>query len=95
MLKGWKDEKKTNGAKLICDYHFGGYAKFNAVLLDFMNDLFSSTGIPTDIVYTGKLAYAIFDMIKNNHFYPASKILIIHSGGLQGNASLQKGSLIF
>lgn len=95
VLKGWKEEKKTNTDKLICDYHFGGYAKYNAVLIGFMNDLFGSTGIPTDIVYTGKLAYAIFDMIKHDHFLPASKILMIHSGGLQGNVSLQKGSLIF
>jgi 1-aminocyclopropane-1-carboxylate deaminase/D-cysteine desulfhydrase-like pyridoxal-dependent ACC family enzyme len=95
VLKGWKEDKKSNTGKLICDYHFGGYAKYNSVLIHFMNDLFSSTGIPTDIVYTGKLAYGIFDMIKNDHFFPASKILMIHSGGLQGNASLQKDSLIF
>lgn len=95
VLKGWKEEKKTNTSKLICSYHFGGYAKYSSVLVGFMNELFSSTGIPTDIVYTGKLAYAIFDMIKNDHFIPASKILMIHSGGLQGNESLQKGSLIF
>ena len=95
VLKGWKEAKNSNSAKLICDYHFGGYAKYDSVLIDFMNDLFSSTGIPTDIVYTAKLAYAIFDMIKNDHFLPASKILMIHSGGLQGNASLQKDSLIF
>lgn len=95
VLKGWKEEMKTNTGQLICNYHFGGYAKYNAVLFDFMNDLFRSTGIPTDIVYTGKLAYAIFDLIKTDHFLPASKILMIHSGGLQGNISLQKGSLIF
>ena len=95
VLKGWKEKKKTKTSQLIYDYHFGGYAKSTAVLVDFMNDFFSSTGIPTDIVYTGKLAYAIFDMIKNDHFLPASQILMIHSGGLQGNASLQKGSLIF
>ena len=88
-------ENKTNNTEIFLDYHFGGYAKYNATLIDFMNDLFSSTGIPTDIVYTGKLGYAIFDMIKNDHFLPASKILMIHSGGLQGNSSLQKGSLIF
>ncbi|HET6767341.1 MAG TPA: pyridoxal-phosphate dependent enzyme [Chitinophagaceae bacterium] len=95
VLKGWKEKTKANMGKWISDYHFGGYAKYNCVLLDFMNDLFSSTGIPTDIVYTGKLGYAIFDMIKNDHFPPASEILMIHSGGLQGNRSLQKGSLIF
>jgi len=94
-LKGWKVEKETNNTEMILDYHFGGYAKYNQALLDFMNDFFSRTKIPTDFVYTGKLAFALFDLIKKDHFPPASKILMIHSGGLQGNVSLQKGSLIF
>ena len=79
----------------ILNYHFGGYAKYNAALLRFMNDFFKLTNIPTDFVYTGKLAYAIFDLAKKDRFSAGSKILMIHSGGLQGNASLQKGSLIF
>ena len=95
VLKGWKDDKETNPGNFIYDYHFGGYAKYNAALINFMNDLFRSTGIPTDFVYTGKLAYALFDTVKKDIFPPLSKILMIHSGGLQGNASLQKGSLIF
>ena len=95
VLKGWKEENATDNASLFLNYHFGGYAKYNATLIDFMNDFFKLTNIPTDFVYTGKLAYAIFDLIGNDHFHPASKILMIHSGGLQGNASLQKGSLIF
>ena len=82
-------------ANSFYEYHFGGYAKYDAALIDFMNDFSGKRHIPTDFVYTGKLAYAIFDLIKNDHFPPASKILMIHSGGLQGNASLQKGSLIF
>ena len=94
VLKGWKETGDSLG-KLFYNYHFGGYAKYDSTLIDFMNDLFRLTNIPTDFVYTGKLAYAIFDLIKNDHFIPPSKILMIHSGGLQGNASLQKGSLIF
>ena len=94
VLKGWKETNDTTG-KLFYDYHFGGYAKYDRPLIDFMNVFFRLTNIPTDFVYTGKLAYAIFDLIKKGHFAPASKILMIHSGGLQGNASLQKGSLIF
>ena len=94
VLKGWK-EKDHNTAKLIYDYHFGGYAKYNASLVDFMNEFYKLTNIPTDFVYTGKLAYAMFDLIKKDQLAPDSKILMIHSGGLQGNASLQKGSLIF
>jgi len=95
ILKGWQEENNMISGKLFYDYHFGGYAKYNSGLIDFMNDLFRLANIPTDFVYTGKLAYAIYDLIKKDHFKPASKILMIHSGGLRGNASLQKGSLIF
>ena len=95
VLKGWKEDNAIDNAGLFLDYHFGGYAKYDKVLIDFMNEFFSLTNIPTDFVYTGKLAFALFDLIKKDHFPPGSKILMIHSGGLQGNASLQKGSLIF
>lgn len=77
------------------DYHFGGFAKHNNTLLDFMNELYRQSGIPTDIVYTGKLCFAINDLAGKNYFPPGSKILLIHSGGLQGNRSLPNGSLIF
>lgn len=95
VLKGWKVENETNSTELFLNYHFGGYAKHDQVLIDFMNEFFRLTNIPTDFVYTGKLAFALFDLIKKDHFPPGSKILMIHSGGLQGNVSLQKGSLIF
>jgi 1-aminocyclopropane-1-carboxylate deaminase/D-cysteine desulfhydrase-like pyridoxal-dependent ACC family enzyme len=95
VLKGWNEESKSDDAKLLFNYHFGGYAKYTTELLSFMNEFYKTTNIPTDFVYTGKLAFAIFDLIKNDQLTEGSKILMIHSGGLQGNASLQKGSLIF
>lgn len=95
VLKGWEEEHKNDNAKLILNYHFGGYAKYTNELLSYMNEFYTITNIPTDFVYTGKLAYAIFDQIEKGQFIEDSKILMIHSGGLQGNASLQKGSLIF
>jgi 1-aminocyclopropane-1-carboxylate deaminase/D-cysteine desulfhydrase-like pyridoxal-dependent ACC family enzyme len=60
-----------------------------------MNNFFLSTGLPTDFVYTGKLFYAILDMLQKDFFPPGSKILVIHSGGLQGNQSLPAGMLAF
>lgn len=80
---------------LFFDYHFGGYAKKSAELIAFMNDVYQSAGIPTDIVYTGKLFYAIADLAKKGHFHPGNRILIIHSGGLTGNKSLPAGILDF
>lgn len=77
------------------NYHFGGYAKKTPDLLNFMNSFYRQTNIPTDFVYTGKLMYAIYDLIQKDHFPLGSKILAIHSGGLQGNRSLTKTELIF
>ncbi len=76
-------------------YHFGGYAKHKPALLEFMNEFYNQTSIPTDFVYTGKLCYAILDMVKKNYFPEGSNLLLIHSGGLQGNVSLSKRTLIF
>jgi len=95
VLKGWKVENETNNTEMFLNYHFGGYAKYDQALINFINEFYMLTNIPTDFVYTGKLAFALFDLIKKDHFQPGSKILMIHSGGIQGNASLQKGSLIF
>ncbi len=77
------------------DYSFGGYAKSNQQLFSFMNDFFMKHRIPSDFVYTGKLFYALQDLLNNDYFPAHARILAIHSGGLQGNLSLEKGKLIF
>lgn len=77
------------------EYHFDGYAKYQPALLEFMNKLYQHTQIPTDFVYTGKLFYAVQDLVSKNFFPSGSRILLIHSGGLQGNLSLRKGTLMF
>ena len=95
VLKGWDTQNQNEKSSFNMEYHFGGYAKHTPELLSFMNEFYSGTGIPTDFVYTGKLAYGLIDQVRKDQFKPGSRILMIHSGGLQGNASLQKGSLIF
>jgi 1-aminocyclopropane-1-carboxylate deaminase/D-cysteine desulfhydrase-like pyridoxal-dependent ACC family enzyme len=76
-------------------FEWGGYAKHPAQLLEYMNQLYNSTKIPTDIVYTSKLFYAVEQLATNNFFKKGSRLLLIHSGGLQGNQSLEKGALCF
>lgn len=76
-------------------YHFGGYARKSEELLNFMRRLYKEAGIPTDFVYTGKLFYAALDMVNKGHFPQGAELLIIHSGGLQGNRSLPHGTLGF
>ena len=88
-------KENKNRFQLLHDYHFGGYAKYNSDLIDFMNDWYLTTSIPSDFVYTGKLFFAFLKMLEENYFPPGSKILLIHSGGIQGNNSLKNGTLIF
>ena len=80
---------------VVTGYEFGGYAKKNAQLINFMNEWYHATGIPSDFVYTGKLFYAVKDMIQKGFFTSGSQLLIIHSGGLQGNSSLGDKVLTF
>ena len=76
-------------------YHFGGYAKKTPALLDFMNELYRNHRLPTDFVYTAKMLFAVMDKIAKGHFASGSKIVCLHTGGLQGNASLPEGSLLY
>lgn len=83
------------GFHISFDYQFGGYAKKTEDLISFMNSFYQLHHIPTDFVYTAKLMFAISDLIKKDYFPPGSRILTIHSGGLQGNKSLKKGTLLY
>jgi 1-aminocyclopropane-1-carboxylate deaminase len=80
---------------LLPGFHFGGYARHPQQLLDFMNRFYRETGIPSDIVYTGKLFYALEQGLSMSYFPARSRLLVIHSGGLQGNQSLPPGKLDF
>lgn len=75
---------KTDNWQLITDYHFGGYGKVNLELINFINNFSKSNKIPLDPVYTSKMAFGILDLINKNYFPANSKILMIHTGGLQG-----------
>lgn len=95
------DEIKTlllNPSKdftLLHEFHQGGYAKTTPAQIEFMNTFWEQEKIPTDIVYTGKAMFAVDQLVQANYFKPGSKILVIHSGGLQGNRSMKPGVLQF
>jgi 1-aminocyclopropane-1-carboxylate deaminase len=91
---GGKDHPAAS-LQVIHDYHFGGYAKYKPELVDFMNEFFRQTNIPTDFVYTAKTFFAANALARQDFFPAGSRLLLVHSGGLQGNASFSKGTLIF
>lgn len=69
---------------LQTEYHFGGYAKYNYDLIAFINSFTKETGILLDPIYTGKMMFGVLDMVQKNHFKKGSKIVAIHTGGIQG-----------
>lgn len=88
---------KSDNWQLITDYHFGGYGKVNLDLINFINNFTESNNIPLDPVYTSKMAFGVLDLIAKDYFPSNSKILLIHTGGLQGiqgmNQLLEKKQL--
>jgi 1-aminocyclopropane-1-carboxylate deaminase/D-cysteine desulfhydrase-like pyridoxal-dependent ACC family enzyme len=80
---------------ILNNYHFGGYAKKTDQLINFMNDCWLQYKLPLDFVYTAKMFFGVIDSIKNDIFEKGSKILCLHTGGLQGNKSLPLNSLSF
>lgn len=89
------DNKRTYNYEIVPDYHFGGFAKYTVELTTFMNQFYKSHHIPLDFVYTGKMMFGISEMITANYFPVNSRILCIHTGGLQGNSGLPKNTLVF
>ena len=75
---------------IIDKYHFGGYGKVSEDLINFINSFKKETNIPLDPIYTGKMMYGLIDLIKNDYFSSGSKILFIHTGGLQGIKGINK-----
>lgn len=91
-IENWISEMQTPNApkeflqtdwQLNKDYNFGGYAKSNMALLDFVKQFSIQHSIPIEPIYTGKLFYGIYDLIQKNFFKEGTRIIAIHTGGLQ------------
>ncbi|MGL5275677.1 1-aminocyclopropane-1-carboxylate deaminase/D-cysteine desulfhydrase [Myroides sp.] len=89
-LKGdflYEDIRKfvtNNNWQLVLDYHFGGYAKYNEELLSFLRQLYNDTGVLFDPIYNGKMMYGVLEEVNKGKFKDNSRILVIHTGGVQG-----------
>jgi len=70
--------------KLINDYHFGGFAKINEELVSYINSVKEKYKLALDPIYTAKMLFGINDLIEKNYFPKDTKILAVHTGGLQG-----------
>ncbi|MBT8379560.1 MAG: pyridoxal-phosphate dependent enzyme [Ignavibacteria bacterium] len=88
LLQSYSKKEITNW-QINFDYHFGGYAKFNIELINFIEEFERQSKIPIEPIYTGKMLYGIFDLVKKGSFTSGETIIAIHTGGLQGLAGLR------
>ncbi|MCB0731265.1 MAG: 1-aminocyclopropane-1-carboxylate deaminase/D-cysteine desulfhydrase [Ignavibacteriae bacterium] len=88
LVKQYSYETFTNW-HLNFDFHFGGYAKITKELIFFINQFEEINNIKLDPIYTGKLLFAVQTLINDNHFKENSTILVLHTGGLQGNMGMK------
>jgi len=94
-IKQWMKNQSYRPLPIILHYPYGGYAKLHPAVLQTMHSCWIQEQLPLDFVYTGKMFTAIKELIAQSYFKENARILLIHSGGLQGNRSLPAGSLPF
>lgn len=75
---------KRSNFDWINNFHFGGYGKYSTELIDFINEFKNQYNVPLEPIYTGKMFYGIVQLMKEKFFPVDSKILAVHTGGLQG-----------
>lgn len=76
--------------KMMNQYHFGGYAKVKPELVDFVNEFKKNHKIQLDLIYNGKMLFGLYDLIKSDYFSRETKLLAIHTGGIQGNKGMEE-----
>ncbi len=75
---------------ITSNYSFNGYANYYQPLIDFKNNFETQYNIPLDYVYTNKLFFAAFNLMLKQKLKKNANVLVIHSGGLQGNRGFEE-----
>lgn len=86
--------KNQNNWQLLTDFHGGGYGRFTPSLWQFCQDMQHTYNLPLEPVYSGKMMHALWQLIEQDYFAPGSKIIAVHTGGLQGLDGLKYRGLI-
>lgn len=84
-IKPFVKAEQDENWQIIDNFHFGGFGKTNSELLSFIQSFYATHQIPLDTVYTGKMMAGLQQFIADGYFPAGSRIVGIHTGGLQGN----------
>lgn len=83
-----------NNWQLLTDFHDGGYGKFSPQLWQFCQYMNHNHNLPLEPIYSGKMMYALWQLIQQDYFPAGSKIIAVHTGGMQGLNGLKYRGLI-
>ncbi len=78
-----KDLENNGFITLNADFTFGGYAKKSVFLDEFIEKWNEFQHIPIEPIYTGRLFFAVHQLLVQDYFPRNAKIIVIHSGGMQ------------
>ncbi len=81
--------------QILGDSDLRKFGQWPSYLTESMNNWYRNWQLPTDIVYTAKMFYQFEALVQSGFFEPRSRILLIHTGGLQGNRSITAGTLVY
>jgi 1-aminocyclopropane-1-carboxylate deaminase len=85
---------KHKNWQLLTQFHRGGYGKFSQQDIQRILDFNRQTGIIFEPVYSGKMLLAFLDLIQQNYFKVGERIVLLHTGGLQGlGGMIEQGRL--
>ena len=85
-----KAAQKFDNWQVLPDFHRGGYAKFSVEDSQRIIAFNQETGINFEPVYSGKMLLALVDLIKQGYFAQHHRIVLLHTGGLQGLGGLSE-----
>ena len=81
---------ENNNWELNTDYHFGGYAKVKPELITFLQEFYKKHKIKLDLIYTGKMMFGLYDLIQTADVFNGKTIVVVHTGGVQGNIGFEE-----
>jgi len=89
LLLDYDSNINKDNWELKTDYHFGGYAKVKPDLIEFVQKFKKENDIELDFVYTGKMLFGLYDMVNNTGELNNKTIIVVHTGGIQGNKGFE------
>lgn len=78
------DLRSRRPLRVLTGFHFGGYGRRPPALLKFCAEFQTETGLPVEPIYTGRVCYALTQLARAGAFRRGSRVLLVHTGGLQG-----------